>query len=53
MVLEEIKKITVITKNVLSEWLMMPFGLKSAISTFSKVMNEIFRDELDSFVKVL
>jgi hypothetical protein len=30
----------------------MPFGLKNAIGTFSKVMNEIFKDELDSFVKV-
>jgi len=48
MALEEIKKTIVITKNVLFEWLVMPFGLKSAIGTFSRVMNEIFRDELDS-----
>ncbi len=54
MALEEVKKTTVITKNVLFEWLVMPFGLKSAIGTFSRVrvMNEIFRVELDSFVKV-
>jgi len=52
MALEEIKKTTVITKNILFEWLVMPFGLKSAISTFSKVMNEIFKDELYSFMKV-
>jgi hypothetical protein len=36
------------TKN---EWLVMRFGLKNATSTFSKVMNESFRNELDSFVK--
>jgi hypothetical protein len=52
MALEEVKKTTVITKNVLFEWLVMPFGLKSAIGTFSRVMKEIFRDELDSFVKI-
>ncbi len=40
------------TKNELFEWLVMPCGLKNAINTFSKVMNEIFRNELDSFVKV-
>jgi len=52
MALEEIKKTIVITKNVLFEWLVMPFGLKSANGTFSRVMNEIFRDVFDSFVKV-
>ncbi len=52
MVPEDIKKITVITKNGLFEWLMMPFGLKNAIGTLSRVMNEIFRDEFDSSVKV-
>jgi hypothetical protein len=40
------------TKNQLFEWLVMPCGLKNAINTFSKVMNEIFMNELDSFVKV-
>jgi hypothetical protein len=52
MVLEDIKKTTNITKNGLFKLLVMPFGLKNAIRTFSRVMNEIFRDELDSFVKV-
>ncbi len=49
---EDIKKTTVITKNGLFEWLVMPSGLKTAIGTFSRMMNEIFRDEADSFVKV-
>jgi hypothetical protein len=52
MVLKDIKKIIVITKNGLFELLVMPFGLKNAIGTFSKVMNEIFKDEFDNFVKV-
>ncbi len=52
MVLEDIKKTIVITKNGIFELLVMPFGLKNAIGTFSKVMNEIFKDEVDSFVKV-
>jgi hypothetical protein len=52
MVPKVIKNTTVITKNGLFEWLVMPFGLKNAIGTFSRVMNEIFRDELDSFVRV-
>jgi hypothetical protein len=52
MVPEDIIKTTMIIKNELFELLMMPFGLKNAIGIFSKVMNEIFKDELDSFVKV-
>ncbi len=41
-----------ITKNGPFEWLVMPFGLKNAINTSFKVLNENFRNELDSFVKV-
>jgi hypothetical protein len=40
------------TKNGLFEWLVMLFGLENAIGNLSKVMNEIFKDELDGFVKV-
>ncbi len=40
------------TKNGLFEWLVMSFGLENAIGTLSKVINEIFKDELDGFVKV-
>lgn len=52
MVPEDIIKTTMIIKNELFELLTMPFGLKNAIGIFSKVMNEIFKNELDSFVKV-
>jgi hypothetical protein len=52
MIPEDIKKTTMITKNGLFEWLVMPFGLKNVVGSFSRMMNEIFKDELDSFVKV-
>jgi hypothetical protein len=52
MVPKNINKTTVITKNGLFEWLVMPFCLKNAIGTFSWVMDEIFKDEFDSFAKV-
>jgi len=40
-----------ITKNGPFEWPVMPFGLKNAINTSFKVLNENFRNELESFVK--
>ncbi len=40
------------TKNGLFEWLVMLFGQENAIGTLSRLMNEIFKDELDGFVKV-
>jgi hypothetical protein len=52
MVPRNINKTTMMTKNGLFEWLVMSFGLENAIGTLSRVMNEIFKDELDGFVKV-
>jgi len=52
MVPKNINKTTMMTKNGLFEWLVMLFGLENAIGNLSKVMNEIFKDELDGFVKV-
>jgi Reverse transcriptase (RNA-dependent DNA polymerase) len=34
------------------DFLVMPFGLKTALSTFQAVMNDIFREHLDDFVIV-
>jgi hypothetical protein len=31
----------------------MPFGLKNAISTFSRTMVEIFKEWTDQFLKIL
>jgi hypothetical protein len=52
MVPKNINKTTMMTKNGLFEWLVMLFGQENAIGTLSRLMNEIFKDELDGFVKV-
>jgi len=43
MALEDIKKTIVITKSGLYECIVMPFGLKNAIDTFSWTMAKKFK----------
>ncbi len=53
MNLEDVKKTTLIIKFRLYEWLVMPFGLKNATSTFSQTMTGIFANWIQKFLKVL
>ncbi len=43
---------TLITKSGLYDWIVMPFGLKNATSTFMRTMTEVFKDLGDTFLKV-
>jgi hypothetical protein len=49
---EDMRKTTLITKSKLYDWIVMPFGLKNATSTFTQTVSEIFKDVGDKFLKV-
>ncbi len=49
---EDMKKTALITKTRLYDWIVMPFGLKNATSTFTRIMSEVFKDLGSRFLKV-
>jgi hypothetical protein len=49
---EDMKKMALITKTGLYDWIVMPFGLKNVTNTFTRTMSEVFKDLGSNFVKV-
>jgi hypothetical protein len=49
---KDMGKTTLVTKSGLFEWIVMPFGLKNATSTFTRTMTEVFKGLEDSFLKI-
>jgi hypothetical protein len=52
MVPEDMKKTALVTKTGLYDWTVMPFGLKNAISTFTRTMSLVFKELGGEFLKV-
>jgi len=48
----DMKKTALITKTGLYDWTVMPFGLKNATSTFTKMISLVFKELGDEFLKV-
>jgi len=46
------KKTSLITKTKLYDWIVMPFNLKNATSTFTTTMSKVFKDLGNKFLKV-
>jgi hypothetical protein len=51
MALGDMKKTSLITKTGLYDWIVMPFNLNNATSTFTKTMLEVFKDLGNKFLK--
>ena len=49
---QDIPKTVVRTQRGQFEFLVMPFGVANAPATFQRMMNSLFKDELDAFVLV-
>jgi hypothetical protein len=52
MALKDIHTFALITKSKLFDYIIMPFGMKNATSTFFKTMKEVFGTYFDKFLKV-
>jgi hypothetical protein len=46
------KKTALVTKTGLYDWIVMPFGLKNATSTFTRTMSLVFKELRDKFLRV-
>lgn len=49
---EDVRKIALITKFGLFDWIVMPFNLKNAISIFLRTMIEVYEKYMDKILKV-